>query len=175
MGHATVQRGNAHCGTGHLTWVGTGAYHGVGGQAVGREMALWGCHDQRHGDGASGDRILLALAALSHKAGDKVGNGVAASVIIWVGWQGSGSAGDGTSVLWHVVALLGTAPSVSEVTARWVGIGTRVAQDAVGEQILLALLLTGAARPQPPACGGATLLCAMVLWGCPASHGKASN
>lgn len=82
MGHTEVQRGDAHHGAGHITRVGTETRHGAGRRLVviwgGTVGAPWSESPRERGGGAGGGE-LLALAALGHKAGDKAGDGVAAS------------------------------------------------------------------------------------------------
>lgn len=83
MGHAEVQRGDAHHGTGHITRVGMGTHREAGKRVV----VTWGgmvgtsrskTHRERGGR-AGGGRELLALAVLGRKARDKAGDGMAAS------------------------------------------------------------------------------------------------
>lgn len=129
----------------------------------------WSETHEEHVGGAGGGRELLALACpQSWGWCDRVPG------TIWMGWEGSGSAGDGAEVspaalgwdgcsmaLWWVVALLGTAPAVSEVAASRVGACTGVAQqDAAGERIPLALpMRQSGSAPTPCSWWGHGALC----------------
>lgn len=105
MGHAEVQQGDAHHGTGHITRVGMGTHREAGKRVV----VTWGgmvgtprskTH-REHGGGAGGGRELLALAVLGRKGWGWCD--CIPSTVLGVTGGHTGSAGNGVAV--SLVAL----------------------------------------------------------------------
>lgn len=161
MGHAEAQRGNAHRGTGHLTWVGMGTQHGVGGWAV--EMSWSGTH-QECGGGAGAGRDLLEPAALGHKAGDKAGDSTAASASPLSEMRGQRQCWRGhRGVLW----CRGGWWHCWGQCLRWLLAGCALGlhhKMLQASESLWRCWSTGAAQPWPPT---HAVLCAAVPWWLP--------
>lgn len=126
VGHAAIQRGTAHHGTGHLTWVGTRTHRGVGGWAVGVPWSE-----------TCGSTVVeweVAPTAHVHKVGDKAGDSMATSSAPF-GWDGRAvavlgmhrgvpsSAGIGWVLCGAVVGgyTAGDSTGMSEVAVGWGG------------------------------------------------------